>query len=247
MYKCDICGREVFKKIRMYGHTLCSKHMHQLHKYGHVLDTNPRTVNDLNDYTIMPDGVYFNLYNQRCDWIGFFVVDLCDIELVKYHKWRLSHGNVVTGSGQGNIRDLSHIILGIPKERDSEIIVDHISTNALDNRRNNLRICTQGQNTLNKGSMHTNRTGVIGISYDKYRNTYNPEIEIGHKRVHLGRYKTLEEATYVRFVAEQYLFKEYANEANITKKISIARELPFDRQEELKNYTVTKIQAHFGN
>ena len=38
MYKCDFCGRESFKKIRYGGHTVCSKHMHQLHKYGKVLD-----------------------------------------------------------------------------------------------------------------------------------------------------------------------------------------------------------------
>lgn len=247
MYKCDICGREVFKKIKMRGYTLCSKHMHQIHKYGHALDNNPRTVNDLNDYTIMPDGVYFNLYNVRSEWIGFFVVDLCDIELVKYHKWRLSHGHVVTGSGVENIRELSHIILGIPKEKDSEVIVDHVSTNALDNRRNNLRICTQADNTINKGFMSSNITGIIGVSYDKYRNTYNPEISLGHKRLHLGRYKTLKEAAYVRFVAEQYLFKEFANKANIEKKIGMAIDLPLDRQEQLKNYTVSKIQANFGN
>ena len=65
MYNCEICGRESFKKIRYGGYTLCSKHMHQLHKHGKFLDNNPRTNNDLNDYEIKGDGVYFNLYNQK--------------------------------------------------------------------------------------------------------------------------------------------------------------------------------------
>lgn len=231
MYKCDICGREVFKKIRMYGHTLCSKHMHQFHKYGHVLDTNPRTVNDLNDYAIMPDGVYFNLYNQRCDWIGFFVVDLCDIELVKYHKWRLSHGHVVTGNGQ-NVKTLSDIILGTTKDQD--LRVEYINSDPLDNRRKNLKV-------IAKSSDQKIRSSFIGISYDKSRATYNPEININEKRIHLGRYKSLDEAIYVRRVAEQYV------STKSTENIIISSGLPFDRQEELKKYTVTKIQAHFGN
>ena len=250
MYKCDICSRKIFKKIRMNGHTLCSKHKHQILKYGHPLDNNPRTVNDLNDYTIDYElgCVYFNVYNQKCSNVGFFVVDLWDIELVKYHKWRFnSFGHVVTGSGAGNIRDLSHIILGIPKELDSVTIVDYKDGDHTNNRRYNLRVCTQQDNLLNKNSMSTNTTGIIGVSYDKARNVYAPEIRYRNKRLHLGRYKSIEEAAYVRFVAEQLLFKEFANEYNVEKKKSIAVNLSSERQEQLYNYTVSKLQANFGN
>lgn len=250
MYKCDICGRKIFKKIRMNGYTLCSKHKHQILKYGHPLDNNPRTVNDLNDYTIDYElgCVYFNVYNQKCSKVGFFAVDLCDIELVKYHKWRFnSFGHVVTGSGAGNIRYLSHIILGIPKELDSVTIIDYKDGDPTNNRRYNLRVCTQQDNLLNKNSMSTNTTGIIGVSYDKARNVYAPEIRYRNKRLHLGRYKSIEEAAYVRFIAEQLLFKEFANEYNVEKKKSIAVNLSFERQEQLYNYTVSKLQANFGN
>ena len=248
MYKCDICGRETFKKIRLKGYTLCSKHMHQIQKYGYALDNNPRTVNDLNDYQIKYGCVYFNIYNQRCEWVGFFIIDLCDIELVKYHKWRFnSFGHVVTGSGVGNIRDVSHIVLGIPKEQDSIVIVDHINGDPRDNRRANLRICTQDQNLCNRSFMPNNTTGIIGVSFDKYRNAYAPEIRLDKKRLHLGRYKTIEEAAYVRLVAERYLFKEFANHDNIAKKESIVKRLSDERKAELKHYTISKIQANFGN
>ena len=244
MYKCDICGRESFKKIRAYGHTLCSKHMHQFVKYGHALDNNPRTVNDLNDYIIQGDYVYFNVYNQRCDWVGYFVIDLCDIELVKYHKWRFnSFGHVVTGSGKGNIRDVSHVVLGIDKSLDSEIIVDYVNGNPRDNRRINLKICTHSQNHLSNNS-----TGIIGVSYDKNRHVYAPEIRIGKKRVHLGRYRSIEEAAYVRLVAEKDLFKEFVNDNDdIRKKENMSTTISQVRQDELYDYTISKIQAHFGN
>lgn len=248
MYKCDICGRETFKKIRLKGYTLCSKHMHQIKKYGYALDNNPRTVNDLSDYQIKYGCVYFNIYNQRCEWVGFFIIDLCDIELVKYHKWRFnSFGHVVTGSGVGNIRDVSHIVLGIPKEQDSIVIVDYINGDPRDNRRANLRICTQDQNLCNRSFMSNNTTGIIGVSFDKYRNAYAPEIRLDKKRLHLGRYKTIEEAAYVRLVAERYLFKEFANHDNIAKKESIVKRLSDERKAELEHYTISKIQANFGN
>lgn len=242
MYKCDICGCESFKKIRAYGHTLCSKHKRQFIKYGHALDNNPRTVNDLNDYIIQNGCVYFNVYNQKCNWVGYFVIDLCDLELVKYHKWRFNNfGHVVTGSGK-NIRDISHIILGIDKSLDSEIIVDYVNSNPRDNRRINLKICTQSQNHLS-----SNSTGIIGVSYDKNRHVYAPEIRIDKKRVHLGRYRSIEEAAYVRLVAERYLFKEFANDDNIKKKESIIKRMSQERRDELYDYTISKIQAHFGN
>ena len=77
MYKCDFCGRESFKKIRYGGHTVCSKHMHQMNKYGKVLDNIPRTNNDLNDFVIkgcMPSRTskFFLEINGKfvCDYIA---------------------------------------------------------------------------------------------------------------------------------------------------------------------------------
>lgn len=245
MYKCDICGREVFKKIKMYGYTLCNKHKRQIQKYGHPLDSNPRTVNDLNDYKICGNIAYFNLYDQKCIRVGSFIIDLADIELVKYHKWRYSCGCIVTGSRAGGIRDLSHIILGIPREQDFTIIVDHINGTTEDNRRCNLRVCTlEDQNSFNK--CHTGR-GLIGISYDKTKNKYAPEIRFGYQRLHLGRYHAIEEAAYVRMIAEKYLFKESANQEQIARKETISANIPDERKKELEDYTISKIQLNFGN
>lgn len=41
--------------------------MHQIHKYGHPLDDNPRTVKDFNDYVVEGDIAKFNVYNQRSE------------------------------------------------------------------------------------------------------------------------------------------------------------------------------------
>lgn len=243
MYKCDICGRECFKKIRMGGYTLCSKHMHQLHKYGKFLDNIQRTNSDLNDYEIKGDLVYFNLYNQKNEKIGQFFIDLDDIEKVKYKKWRLSAGHVITGQpAKKQQKELSHVILSIDK-LEKGIVVDHIDGNSLNNTKVNLRICTQGENTLNKSFVSNNTSGFIGVSYRKDKNRYDPEIRRNGIRCHLGYTVTLEDAVYKRYYAEQLLFDEYANQAEQNKKYEFTKNLPEDKKVELRSIVEQKLKA----
>lgn len=246
MFKCEICGRENFKKIRLGGYTLCSKHMHQLQKYGKFLDNNPRTNNDKNDYIIIDNEVIFNLYNQKNEKIAEFIIDKEDIEKVKYHKWRLSHQHVVTGlPSKGNQRDLSWIILDISQQdiQEKDIVIDHINCNPLDNRKKNLRICKQGENVLNKSFMSNNTEGFIGVSYKKDRNTYDPEIRLKHKRCHLGATKIKEEAVYARYYAEKILFKEFANIEEQKRKEEFTKNLSQNVKEEIKRKVICKLKS----
>lgn len=241
MYECEICGRKVNKKIRMGGYTLCYKHMHQLHKYGKFLDNIPRTNSDLNDYVVSDGVAYFNIYNQKNEKIAAFVIDVCDIQKVKYHKWRLSHGHVVTGlPSKGQQRDLSHIVLDIPK--DDYVVVDHINGDPLDNTRGNLRICSQGENVLNKRFMSNNTSGFIGVSYKKDRDRYDPEIRFEYTRCHLGMTKTIEEAVYKRYIAEQLLFGEYANCEEQKRKFEFTKNLPQELKDTLYNVVIEKLK-----
>lgn len=240
MYKCDVCGRELNKKIRYHGYTLCPKHYQQYLKYGKFLDNIQRTTNDLNDYEIKDGIAYFNVYNQRNEYVGQFIVDVCDVEKVKYHKWRFSSSHVATGNT--NAIDLSHIVLDIPIE-ENYTVVDHINGDATDNRRCNLRICTQSQNVLNKSFVSNNTSGFIGVSYKKDRNRYDPEIRLGYTRCHLGMTKTLEEAVYKRYIAEQLLFKEFANQEEQTKKYEFTKNLPQEVKDELYKIVIQKLEA----
>ena len=241
MYECEICGRKVNKKIRMDGHTLCYKHMHQLHKYGKFLDNIPRTNSDLNDYVVSDGVAYFNLYNQKNEKIATFIIDVCDIQKVEYHKWRLSHGHVVTGlPSKGQQRDLSHVVLDIQK--DDSVVIDHINGDPLDNTRGNLRICSQGENVLNKRFMSNNTTGFIGVSYKKDRDRYDPEIRFGYTRCHLGMTKTIEEAVYKRYIAEKLLFGEYANCEEQKRKFEFTKNLPQELKDTLYNVVIEKLK-----
>lgn len=241
MYKCDVCGRESFRKIKLNKMVLCNKHMHQYYKYGKFLDHNPRTTKDLNDYKIIDGIAYFNLYNQKNEKIGEFFIDLDDIEKVKYHKWRIAHGHVVTGQPSlGQQKELSHIILNLEKLENK--VVDHIDGNPFNNTKANLRICTQKENVINKSFMNNNTSGFIGVSWRKDRETYDPEIRLQYKRCHLGTTKDLKQAVYKRYYAEKLLFKEFANKQEQDKKYNFTKDLPQNIKDSLEKAVEEKLK-----
>ena len=79
------------------------------------------------------------------------------------------------------------------------LTVDHINRITLDNRKSNLRVCTQYINNLNK---NTNTSGCIGVSWDKNRNKWH----VMFKDKNLGRFVSFDEAVAVRKQAERDYF-----------------------------------------
>lgn len=73
-------------------------------------------------------------------------------------------------------------------------IIDHINGNGLDNRRENLRICTQKQNTYNQVSIKNMSSKYKGVYYRKDAKKYQSKIIPNRKTIHLGYFKTEEEA-----------------------------------------------------
>jgi len=80
------------------------------------------------------------------------------------------------------------------------MMVDHVNGNGLDNRRENLRICTMSQNMMNRDKTSQNSTGFKGVykTGDSKLNPYSAKIQKDKKVYCLGHYKTAEEAARVR-------------------------------------------------
>ena len=240
---CSICGRKNTKLYSLRGYKdVCSKHMHQIHKYGHPLDDNPRTTKDFNDYVVEGDIAKFNVYNQRSEKVAEFMVDKSDIDLIKYKKWRLnSLGYIVTGNcTKTNPLTWLHRILLQPREDE---VVDHIDGNPLNNCRSNLRICTQKENLCNKSFMSRNTSNYIGVTFDKKRNQWASEIRFNDKRIHLRRWHTIEEAICARYIAEKILFKQYQNTTEQKKKEEAMKDKISESQFlSIKGYVVAKLK-----
>jgi len=80
--------------------------------------------------------------------------------------------------------------------------VDHINHNTLDNRRSNLRICSNGANLRNGKIRPNNKSGYTGVFHTKY-DTWTSFIKVNYKRIYLGSFKTFEEAVMAREIAER--------------------------------------------
>lgn len=73
-------------------------------------------------------------------------------------------------------------------------VVDHVDGNGLDNRRANLRVGSQMQNTWNSRTKRSNTSGVKGVCFDRSRAKWIAHIRCGGKRINLGRFDNIRDA-----------------------------------------------------
>lgn len=202
MGKCKICHKET-KWLTL---EMCTKHYNQYKKYGHCLDTNPRTIYDLNEIVEYKDYAEIILYDKNCNEKCRALIDLDDVEKVKNIKWCLkSNGYVHNGKVY-----LHRIIMDV----DDNVFIDHINRNKLDNRKSNLRICTRQQNNFNRGKRTDNTSGFSGVDFYKRENKWRARIQVDYEEIVLGLFSTKEEAIKVRKEAEIKYFGEYRNKNN---------------------------------
>ena len=109
-------------------------------------------------------------------------VDDEDYPLLSRFKWYVSDtGYAITQIwGTKHIR-MHHLIWGPSSQ--PKLVIDHLNNDRLDNRKSNLRLCSQKENS-------NNRKEVKGYSWDKTKNKYI----VRYKDKFYGRYVTKKEA-----------------------------------------------------
>lgn len=144
----------------------------------------------------------------------YALVDDEDFEELSKYKWyssRVEHlfyprRSVKTEKGQLTIR-MYRQIMGL--EHGDGKIVDHINGNPLDNRRQNIRICTFSENAWNQKNKKNNTSGVKGVSWLKRNKKWIVRIGFNRNRIYLGLFKTLKEASKVYEEKAKELYTEY--------------------------------------
>ena len=87
--------------------------------------------------------------------------------------------------------------------------IDHVNGNGLDNRKCNLRPCSRSQNLCNQKLLRANNTtGYRGVKKGKY--SYHARIQVRGKFIHIGCFKTPEEAAMARDIEARKLHGEFA-------------------------------------
>ena len=88
--------------------------------------------------------------------------------------------------------------------------VDHRSHNPLDNRKVQLRICTNSQNNMYRYRQSNNTSGYKGVSWNQNAGKWRGYIKLNQKQIHLGLFACPLEAALAYNDAATKYFGEYA-------------------------------------
>jgi len=140
------------------------------------------------------------------------LISKSDLLIVSKYTWCISKTGYPVANINHKVTKLHRYILS-PSENQ---IIDHINGNKLDNRRNNLRICTNTENVRNSKLQLNNSTGYPGIRTTK-GGKFNVRITVNHKELHVGNYDTLDEAITKRKEVELKYYGEFAPSEGVLK------------------------------
>lgn len=133
------------------------------------------------------------------------IIDKEDIDKAMKYSWCISKTGYAVANIGGKVIKMHRYLMGLPKGRP---IVDHINGNPLDNRRNNLRICSAKENGRNL-KKKPSKSGVTGVRLTAH-GMWNARIMYDRQEIYLGNFKTKDEAINAREMAERLYFGEFA-------------------------------------
>src|ERR1035437_424085 len=190
------CSIENCNSEKLYLKGMCCKHYQQMRLYGKVY----RSAEDPNEVEFHSDHAHISLYDKQGVEIAKAKIDLEDVERVITYKWYF-HERYAANTALGR---LHHFIMNDKSQ------YDHINTNTLDNRKDNLRLSTQTQNCRNRNKPSNNTSGAKGVIWSKRHNYYITNIGVDYKTVLVGNYTCLIEAAEAYNKAAHEIFKEFA-------------------------------------
>ena len=88
--------------------------------------------------------------------------------------------------------------------------VDHINGDGLDNRRENLRLCTNAQNGMNRKMQKNNVSGFRGVYSRNNGTRWEAQIYLKSKRIYLGNFDSAEKAAHIYDLAALKYHGEFA-------------------------------------
>lgn len=143
-----------------------------------------------------------------------FYFDKEDYEKISKYIWcKQSNGYLISySSGNHQKGILMHRLIMSP---DDNQVVDHINRVKTDNRKENLRICSQKENARNRSISNRNKSGIVGVYWYERYNKWRAEIKVDDRTVFLGYFKELKDAANARKQAEAKYFGDFFDHESI--------------------------------
>jgi len=190
-----------------YGRGYCKIHYLRWYYHGYVPK---RSKTDPNEFIFRDDVCLIKMFNNSGEETGMASIDKEDYNKVKDRKWYLRAGSrgvkyVVSGHKDNFIR-LHNLIL----QHHPGKIVDHKDRNTLNNRKNNLRPCTNASNSQNSKTPITNISGAKNVCWRKDVRKWAVGITANKERIHIGFFADIEEATQAAIKARKKYHGNFA-------------------------------------
>lgn len=199
-----LCGKHTILKVR--SHNLISGNTNSCGCY--CIDKSKAVCKKYNKYDL--SGTYGIGYCSNIDKKFYF--DLEDYDKIKGYCWHYSARGYIEARSDGKLIKMHRLIMDVS---DPNIKVDHKYhdkngiSRTYDNRKINLRLCTQQKNTCNIKLKSNNTSGITGVEFSKQKNKWIASIKYNGEDHHLGTFKYKEDAVAARKKAEKDFFKDF--------------------------------------
>lgn len=143
------------------------------------------------------EGFLGNVFGVRMKGGQVALVDEGDVEKVKGYTWHVDKKGYARTSlrrehGSRGVLMMHRLILGL--KTGYPVQVDHKNGNKLDNRQENLRVATQGENARNRGKSGQSGNHYKGVKWHKRNKRWEARVTLNGVRVTKSGFKTEEEA-----------------------------------------------------
>ena len=143
----------------------------------------------------------------------FAIVDDEDYDRLSEYKWRVNKSGRVFYAVRDCYLNKKRESISMARSLvcpDNGMEVDHINRNPLDNRRNNIRVCTRQENSRNRGIPAHNTSGYKGVRWHNQANKWMAVLGIDGKLVYFGFYTCIVKAAKAHDAAAREHFGEFA-------------------------------------
>ena len=199
--------------FRTYQEAVNARLKGEIEHFGAVFDR--RKIEVVDDHARIP------LHGRAGKFYGYALIDIGDLDLVSGISWTKDPRGYVAGrpAGHGNSVTMHRLIMhGLEKKGGC---TDHKDGNRLDNRRSNLRDCTQKENARNTRLAKNNTSGSKGVRKSS-TGSWVARITVDRKEIHIGSYVTKQEASAAYDAASMIHHLEFASPNSVITPLAKA-------------------------